>query len=465
MSLDFGQDQPAPEPDFNAIQRTEPDQSYVSIAGPNGDFAVPTMEELGLLPATSPHRGGETLALGVLDAIISNETYTATFEKPKTAPSAFSPQATTLLSPHIHFGALSVRLFYWRAQDVVSSYRGQASTPPTSLTGQLLFRDMYFGAQASLGYTFSQTFNNPIARFIPWHLPSKIDPDTKLITGEYTIDSPAAQTHFLRWKYGRTGFPWVDALMRQLRHEGWIHHLGRHMVACFLTRGGCYVDWERGAEVFEEWLIDHETASNTGNWQWLSCVAFFNQFYRCYSPVAHGKGWDKQGAFVRRFVPELRNYDAKFIYEPWKAPIADQKRWGCLVKGDGGAEAGTLQEDVANVEGGCQVYPKPMFDFAKQKDVCLNGMKKAYAVGLRGSDERVLNGTWRSLFEDGAEGPTKGTGGLPGAMVDARAGVDEDDEELKYKSSRAADPVVKRKREASARGQMKLDHMIKRAKK
>ena len=55
---------------------------------------------------------------------------------------------------------------------------------------------------------------------------------------------------------GRTGFPWIDALMRQLALEGWIHHLGRHAVACFLTRGGCYISWERGAEVFEELLID-----------------------------------------------------------------------------------------------------------------------------------------------------------------------------------------------------------------
>lgn len=260
LGVEFAQERPAVEPDLNASQRGEPDRSYAGVTGPEGNFAVPTMEELGLLPATSPHRGGETLALRVLANILANETYTATFEKPKTAPSAFEPQATTLLSPHLHFGSLSVRLFYWRVHDVISKYPGRASTPPTSLIGQLLFRDMYFAAQAALGTHFAQTVGNPTARFIPWHLPSKIDPGTKLITGEYTIDSPEAQEHFLRWKYGRTGFPWVDALMRQLRSEGWIHHLGRHMVACFLTRGGCYVDWERGAEVFEEWLIDHETA-------------------------------------------------------------------------------------------------------------------------------------------------------------------------------------------------------------
>ncbi|KAL8933139.1 MAG: hypothetical protein Q9211_005939, partial [Gyalolechia sp. 1 TL-2023] len=302
LSLDFEQTQPSPEPDINSIQRNSKDTSYASISGPNHDFAVPTASELGLKPATTPHRGGETRALAALDAIIANEPYTTTFSKPSTAPTAFSPQATTLLSPHHHFGSLSVRLFYHRVLDVTRKPANakKATTIPTNLIGQLLFRDMYFAAQAAIGYPFAQTYNNSHVRFIPWHLPSKIDPATNLATGDHIIDSTLAEKWFQRWKHGRTGFPWIDALMRQLRQEGWIHHLGRHAVACFLTRGGCYIDWERGAEVFEEWLIDHETSCNSGNWQWLSCTAFFAQFYRCYSPIAFPKKWDEDGVFVKR---------------------------------------------------------------------------------------------------------------------------------------------------------------------
>ncbi|KAI4113075.1 MAG: hypothetical protein LQ338_008237, partial [Usnochroma carphineum] len=268
LFLDFEQTQPSPEPDINNIQRSGKETSYTSLSGPNHDFAVPTMSELGLKPATTPHRGGETRALAALDAIIANEHYTTTFSKPSTAPTAFFPQATTLLSPHHHFGSISVRLVYHRVQAVITKPANakKASTIPTNLIGQLLFRDMYFAAQAALGYRFAQTHNNPRARFVPWHLPSKIDPANNLITGDYIIDSPRAERWFQRWKFGKTGFPWIDALMRQLRYEGWMHHLGRHAVACFLTRGGCYVHWERGAEVFEEWLIDHETSANTGNW-------------------------------------------------------------------------------------------------------------------------------------------------------------------------------------------------------
>ena len=357
------------------------------------------MEELGLKSATSSQRGGETVALQALDKIIADKEYTATFSKPETAPTAFDPQSTTLLSPHHHFGSLSIRLFWWRVQDVLKSYpKSKQSSPPTNLEGQLLFRDMYFGAQASLGYSFAQTYNNPQCRFIPWHLPSKINPRNKLSTGSYDVDSPKAEEWFQRWKGGRTGFPWIDAAMRQLRLEGWIHHLARHAVACFLTRGGCYISWERGADVFEEWLLDHETACNAGNWQWLSCTAFFAQFYRCYSPIAFPKKTDPNGDYVRHFVPELKDLPAKYIYEPWKAPIPDQKKAKVLIRGD----------ELGEEKDGVKVYPKPMFDFNERRQICIDGMKNAYDVGLRGADAKVLDGTWRAVFADGAEGPTEG---------------------------------------------------------
>ncbi|KAH8127418.1 hypothetical protein ACSS6W_002970 [Trichoderma asperelloides] len=396
MPIDFERDLPSKTPDFNAGFRSDKDTGYNAIAGPNGDFAIETLEELGFPPATTPHRGGESLALKALDELIKNKTYTATFQKPKTSPAQFSPQSTTLLSPFFHFGALSVRLFYWRVHEVVESHGKGASTPPESLIGQVLFRDMYFAAQAVLGQSFAQTATNPYCRFIPWHLPSKRDPATGLATGEYHIDKPEAEAWFQRWKAGVTGFPWIDALMRQLKEEGWIHHLGRHSVACFLTRGGCYVDWERGAEVFEEWLIDHEPACNIGNWQWLACVAFFSQYFRCYSPVSFGQKWDKNGDFIRRWVPELKKVKAKYIYEPWKMPLVDQTAAGVRVTGDG----------ISDRQEGS--YPKPMFDFDERRSICLSAMKNAYAVGLYGNDDKVLDGSWRSLFPSPDEAEVMG---------------------------------------------------------
>ena len=128
--FDFKQEQPSKNPDINSIQRDGEEKSYVKLAGPNDDFAVPTFSELGLKPAQTSHRGGETRALEALSSILSNEQYTATFEKPKTAPTAFEPQSTTLLSPHLHFGSLSCREFYWRVQDIVDKW---APKPPNRL--------------------------------------------------------------------------------------------------------------------------------------------------------------------------------------------------------------------------------------------------------------------------------------------------------------------------------------------
>ncbi|KAM0720408.1 hypothetical protein Q7P37_004544 [Cladosporium fusiforme] len=405
------QKRPEDKNDINAHHRDDKEKSYVSgLGGPKGDFSPPAYEELGLKPATTSIRGGETVILKRLDErIFSDENYVATFEKPKTSPAAFEPQSTLLTSPYLHFGALSCRYLYHRTLELVEARRKAKkpiSEPPTSLTGQLLFRDMYFAAQAALGWSFGQTYNNDHCRFIPWHLPSKVNTETKLITGEYEIDDQEKEAWFQRWAHGQTGFPWIDAIMRQLRTEGWIHHLARHSVACFLTRGGCYISWERGAEVFEELLVDHEAACNIGNWQWLSCTAFYAQFYRCYSPVAFGKKWDPEGDYVRKYVPELKDMPKKFIYEPHKAPIADQKKAGVRVEGDGSQD----EKD------GLKLYPKPIFDFNKQRDICLQGMKNAYHVGLYGNDPKVMDGSWKALFDDAAEGPTDGTKGGPGGL-------------------------------------------------
>ena len=93
------------------------------------------------------------------------------------------------------------------------------------------------------------------------------------------------RTLFQAWRESRTGHPFIDAIMTQLREQGWIHHLARHAVACYLTRGDLWISWERGQEVFEELLLDADWSLNAGNWMWLSASAFFHQYYRVYSPV------------------------------------------------------------------------------------------------------------------------------------------------------------------------------------
>lgn len=98
----------------------------------------------------------------------------------------------------------------------------------------------------------------------------------------------------------------IDAIMRQLQEQGWMHHLARHSVACFLTRGDLWCSWEAGAKVFDRLLIDADWSINNANWMWLSASAFFTQYFRVYSPVAFGKQYDPQGVYIKRFVPELK---------------------------------------------------------------------------------------------------------------------------------------------------------------
>lgn len=187
----------------------------------------------------------------------------------------------------------------------------------------------------------------------------------------------------------------------------------------------------------------------------LSCTAFFSQFYRCYSPVSFGKKWDPEGTFVRHYVPELENFDKKYIYEPWKAPIADQKKWRCQIKGDG-TEAG---------KDGGKTYPKPMFDFNERRSACLDGMKHAYGIGMYGADKRRLNGEWKKVFgkEDGKseKGTKRGRDQEEAEQheSDDGAGADHGDVTDDERPKKASKPSGARK------GQAKLDSMVTRGKK
>ena len=121
--------------------------------------------------------------------------------------------------------------------------------------------------------------------------------------------------------------------------------------------------------------------------------------------MAFPRKWDPDGAFVRRYVPELARYDAKYIYEPWTAPLADQKKWGCLIRGDGSShddddDNKEKNERVVDADG-LKLYPKPMFDFPERRDFCIRAVKAAYATNLYGADPRVKDGSWKALFDDG----------------------------------------------------------------
>lgn len=119
------------------------------------------------------------------------------------------------------------------------------------------------------------------------------------------------------WRAGRTGYPLVDAAMRQLAYEGWMHNRGRMLVACFLTKT-LYADWRVGARHFLDLLVDGDLANNQLNWQWMAGTGTDTRPNRVLNPVIQGKRFDPRGAYVRRWVPELAELADGEIHEPWK---------------------------------------------------------------------------------------------------------------------------------------------------
>ncbi|ORY50797.1 (6-4)DNA photolyase [Rhizoclosmatium globosum] len=328
-------------------------------------FQVPSMEDIGkAVPGenlVSTHKGGEREALKRLEEYMKQKDLVCKFQKPETNPAAFQPASTTILSPYLKMGSLSARTFYHELMKVYRASKIGYTKPPVSLLGQLYWREFYYTA----GYgtpNFDKMLGNPICKQIPWRTDEQSNVDLE------------------KWATGQTGFPWIDAIMIQLKQEGWIHHLARHSVACFLTRGDLYISWERGAKVFEKLLIDADWSLNTGNWLWLSASAFFHQYFRVYGPVSFPKKYAPESVkYVRKYIPALKNFPEKYLFEPWKCPIADQKKAGCIIGKD---------------------YPKPMCDHDAVSKVNIGKMKVAYDEGKVASPPKAPKGKKRPLDED-----------------------------------------------------------------
>jgi deoxyribodipyrimidine photo-lyase len=140
--------------------------------------------------------------------------------------------------------------------------------------------------------------------------------------GRLRTDTGAtADARFEAWVEGRTGYPFVDAGMRQLRAEGWMHNRVRMVVASFLVKD-LHLDWQRGARHFMQWLRDGDLASNQHGWQWTAGTGTdAAPYFRVFNPVLQGQRYDPNGDYVRRYIPELRSIDDATVHTPWEAPL------------------------------------------------------------------------------------------------------------------------------------------------
>jgi deoxyribodipyrimidine photolyase len=207
-------------------------------------------------------------------------------------------EATSGLSPYLAIGALSVR-------QCVSALYGES---PDGFLSQ--------GAESWLNELIWREFYQHLIAFKP-----------ALCRGESFhawanhLHWPHDEVFFQRWKEGMTGYPIIDAAMRQLQQTGWMHNRLRMIVASFLTKD-LHIDWHQGEAYFMSQLIDGDFAANNGGWQWAASTGCDAQpYFRIFNPVTQGVKFDPNGDYVRRWVPELAEVPNRWIHEPWKAPI------------------------------------------------------------------------------------------------------------------------------------------------
>ncbi|MFI8228892.1 cryptochrome/photolyase family protein [Streptomyces sp. NPDC085900] len=203
--------------------------------------------------------------------------------------------ATSRLSPHLHFGTLSPVELVHRARKV-------AGPGAEAFVRQVAWRDFHRQVLAA----------RPAAATADYR--TKHDRWRSERTAREDVEA---------WKEGRTGYPVIDAAMRQLRHEGWMHNRSRLLTASFLCKT-LYVDWRVGARYFLELLVDGDIANNQLNWQWMAGTGTDTRPNRVLNPVTQAKRYDPDGAYVRRWVPELAGLDGPSVHEPWKLQGLDR---------------------------------------------------------------------------------------------------------------------------------------------
>lgn len=204
---------------------------------------------------------------------------------------------TSRLSPYLHFGEIGPRQIWAEVQAALAAKNVNKKGAETFLS-EIGWRE--FGYH--LLYHFPQTATQPLREQFedfPWE---------------------SDKQQLRRWRRGQTGYPVVDAAMRELWHTGWMHNRARMIVASFLCKH-LLIPWQRGAEWFWDTLVDADLASNTLGWQWTAgCGADAAPYFRIFNPITQGEKFDPKGKYVRHWVPELAGLPDKWLNSPWEAP-------------------------------------------------------------------------------------------------------------------------------------------------
>lgn len=231
----------------------------------------------------------------------------------------------SMLSPHLALGEISPAAVWHETRDLPDDY---STEDYIHFRKELVWRDFSYHLLFHFPDLATKNWNGKFDAF-PWR------------------DAPDL---LHKWQRGETGYPIVDAGMRQLWQTGFMHNRVRMIVASFLIKD-LLIDWREGERWFRDTLVDADPASNAASWQWVAgSGADAAPFFRIFNPITQGEKFDPEGAYIRRFVPELKDMPAKFIHKPSEAPFAVLKEAGVSLG---------------------KTYPLPIVDHGKARDAAM----------------------------------------------------------------------------------------------
>jgi deoxyribodipyrimidine photo-lyase len=237
--------------------------------------------------------------------------------------------STSKLSPHLAFGEISPFQIWHAASQIKNA-------PPRDLEvyrKEVVWREFAYHLLFHFPNLSSANFNASFDAF-EW--------------------APMRREHLVAWQKGLTGYPIVDAGMRELWQTGWMHNRVRMITASFLIKH-LLIDWREGEKWFWDTLVDACPANNPAGWQWVAgSGADASPYYRIFNPIIQGEKFDTDGEYVRKFVPELKDMPSSFIHRPWEAPLTVQKSAGVVLGKN---------------------YPRPIVDHATARDSALEAYK------------------------------------------------------------------------------------------
>lgn len=287
----FGE-QPPPRPPFEAP---------TELMSHDGNLASDALSDWGLLPSAPDWSGGisaewtpgEKGAKARLARFV-DEAIDGYAEKRDFPGAPF----TSRLSPHLAFGEISPFQIWQATEDA------REAVPSRDLAvfrKELFWREFSYHLLVNFPALPRENFNAGFDAF-PWR--NDVE-------------------QLLHWQHGRTGYPIVDAGMRELWQTGWMHNRVRMIVGSFLVKH-LLIDWRHGEAWFRDTLVDADPASNTASWQWIAgSGADAAPYFRIFNPVLQGEKFDPVGNYVRRFVPELAALPDKYLHKPWVAPVSE----------------------------------------------------------------------------------------------------------------------------------------------